>query len=160
MREWLDGFGVFFAVTLFFCCTTGRRAQDHSARRGRERQGSGHENNITIGSMPALQSPVPRNHLNCGTVGTVMRGGGIGATPAFRIPLGLPCIFCNAPRVAAFGRAPPTPPECPIPAEPPPRANDAAGKAKTMKNTKATFTEVFDMGKLHSRFTRTPVKLM
>jgi hypothetical protein len=29
------------------------------------------------------------NHLNCGTVGTVMRGGGIGATlEAFPIPLG------------------------------------------------------------------------
>jgi hypothetical protein len=28
-----------------------------------------------------------------------------------------------------------------------------------MKKTKATFTEVFDMGKLHLRFTRTPVKL-
>jgi hypothetical protein len=31
----------------------------------------------------------PRNHLNCGTVGTVMRGGAIGATlEAFPIPLG------------------------------------------------------------------------
>jgi hypothetical protein len=29
-----------------------------------------------------------------------------------------------------------------------------------MKTAKATFTEVFDMGKLHVRFTRTPVKLM
>jgi hypothetical protein len=30
-----------------------------------------------------------RNHLNCGTVGTLMRGGGIGATlEAFPIPLG------------------------------------------------------------------------
>ena len=107
----------------------------------------------------AVQSPVLRNHLNCGTVGTVMRGGGSGATPAFFIPLGLTGIFPNAPRVAGFGRAPPTPPECPIPAEPPPRANDAAGKAKTMKKTKATFTKVFDMRKLHLRFTRTPVKL-
>ena len=92
----------------------------------------------------------PRDHLNCGTVGTVMRGGGIGATlEAFPIPLGSTDIFSNAPRVAAFGRAPPTPPECPIPAEPPPRANDAVGKTKTMKKTKAIFTEVFDMGKLH-----------
>ena len=153
MREWLDGFGVFFAVTLFFCCTTGRRAQDHSARRGRERQGSGHENNITIGSMPALQSPVPRNHLNCGTVGTVMRGGGIGATlEAFPIPLGSVGIFCIAPRVAEFGRAAPTvptaaDPECPIAAEPPPpRANEAAEVAKTRNNAMANFVVVFDMG--------------
>jgi len=77
-----------------------------------------------------------------------MRGGGIGATlEAFPIPL--VGIFSNVPRRAAFGRAPSTPPECPIPAEPPPRANDAVGKAKTMKKTKATFTEMFDMGKLH-----------
>jgi hypothetical protein len=89
----------------------------------------------------------PRNHLNCGTVGTVMRGGGIGATlDAFPIPLGSTDIFSSAPRVAGFGR---TPPECPMPAEPPPRASDAVGKAKTMKKAKATFIEVFDMGKLH-----------
>ena len=75
-----------------------------------------------------------------------MRGGGIGVTPAFRIPLGLTCIFSNAPRVAAFGRAPPAPPECPVPAAPPPRAIEAAGVAKTMNNAIATFTEVFDMG--------------
>src|ERR1700709_2768948 len=72
-----------------------------------------------------------RNHLNCGTVGTVMRGGGIGATlEAFPIPLGSVGIFCIAPRVAGFGRAAPTvrtaaDPECPIAAEPPPpRANE------------------------------------
>jgi hypothetical protein len=79
-----------------------------------------------------------------------MRGGGIGATlEAFLIPLGSTGIFSNAPRVAAFDRAPPTAPECPIPTEPPPRANDAVGRAKTMKKTKATFAEMFDMGKLH-----------
>jgi hypothetical protein len=90
------------------------------------------------------------NHLNCGTVGTVMRGGAIGATlEAFALPLGSTCILANALLAAAFGRAPPAPPECPIPAEPPPRANEAAGKAKSAKRTKATFTEVFDMGKLH-----------
>jgi hypothetical protein len=86
-------------------------------------------------------------YLNCGIAGTVMRGGGIGATlEAFPLPLGSTDIFSNAPRVAAFGRAPPTAAECPIPAEPPPRANEAAGKAKTTKKRKATFTEVFDMG--------------
>jgi len=38
----------------------------------------------------ALVASPSRNHLNCGTVGTVMRGGAIGATlEAFPIPLGL-----------------------------------------------------------------------
>ena len=81
-----------------------------------------------------------------------MRGGGIGATlDAFPIPLGSTDILSNAPSVAAFAR---TPPKCPVAAEPaprppPPRANEAAGMAKTMNNAIATFTEVFDMGKLH-----------
>jgi hypothetical protein len=79
-----------------------------------------------------------------------MRGGGIGATlEAFPLPLGSTDIFSNAPSVAGFDRAPPTAAECPIPTEPPPRANDATGNARTMKKTKATFTEMFDMGKLH-----------
>jgi hypothetical protein len=90
-------------------------------------------------------------YLNCGITGALIRGGGSGATlDAFPIPLGSTDIFSNAPRVAAFGRAaPPNPPECPIPAAPPPFANEAAGVAKTMNNAIATFTEVFDMGKLH-----------
>jgi hypothetical protein len=89
-----------------------------------------------------------------------MRGGAGAATlEAFPIPLGSTDIFSNAPSVAAFGRAAPTvpecpvaptPPACPIPTEPPPRANDAAGKATTVKKTKAIFTGMFDMGKLHS----------
>jgi hypothetical protein len=90
-----------------------------------------------------------------------MRGGAIGATlEAFPIPLGSTDMLSNALILAAFDRAAPTPPECPIPAEPPARANEAAGKAKSTKRTKATFTEVFDMGKLHLGFTRTPVKPM
>ena len=107
------------------------------------------------------------DYLNCGTVGTLMRGGAIGATlEAFPIPLG--SVFSNAPRAAAFGRPPPTapefpipvvPPECPIPTEPPPRANDAAGKARTMKETKAIFTGMFDMGKLHLGLLERPVRL-
>jgi hypothetical protein len=37
----------------------------------------------------ALVARPPRHHLNCGTVGTVMRGGAIGATlEAFPLPLG------------------------------------------------------------------------
>jgi hypothetical protein len=88
-----------------------------------------------------------RNHLNCGIVGTFMRGGGIGATfLAFPIPLGSTNILFNAPNAAAFGRPPP---KCPVAAEPAPCANEAAGEAKTTKNAKATFTEVLDMGKLH-----------
>jgi hypothetical protein len=79
-----------------------------------------------------------------------MRGGGGAATlAALPTPLGSTDIFPNAPRVAAFGRAAPAPAEGPIPAAPPPRANEAAGVAKTMNNAIATFTEVFDMGKLH-----------
>ena len=78
-----------------------------------------------------------------------MRGGAIGATlEAFALPLGSTDMLSNALILAAFDWAPPAPPECPIPAEPPPRANEAAGKAKSTKRT-TTFTEVFDMGKLH-----------
>ena len=76
-----------------------------------------------------------------------MRGGGIGATlEAFPIPLGSTNIPFNWPNAAAFGRSPP---RCPVAAELPPRANEAVGEAKTTKNTKATFTEVFDTEKLH-----------
>jgi hypothetical protein len=81
-----------------------------------------------------------RNHLNCGIVGTLMRGGGIAATfLAFPIPLGSTNVLFNAPNAAAFGRPPP---KCPVGAEP---ANEAAGEAKTTKNAKATFTELLDM---------------
>ena len=83
-----------------------------------------------------------RNHLNCGIVGTFMRGGGIGATfLAFPIPLGSTNILFNAPNAAAFGRPPP---KCPVAAEPAPCANEAAGEAKTTKNAKATFTELLN----------------
>jgi hypothetical protein len=77
-----------------------------------------------------------------------MRGGGGAATVGCaNLLLGLANILAApicAP-TAAFGRLPP------IPAAPPPRANEAAGVAKTMNNAIATFTftEVFDMGKLH-----------
>jgi hypothetical protein len=86
-----------------------------------------------------------------------MRGGGTGATlEAFPIPLGSTDIPLNAP-ISAAGRPPP---KCPIAAGPPPRAdpvaaglppraNEAAGVAKIMNNAIATFTEVFDMRKLH-----------
>ena len=80
-----------------------------------------------------------------------MRGGGGAATPgALPTLLGfanmLAAPIC-APS-AAFGRLPPIP-AAPPPRPPPPRANEAAGVAKTMNNAIATFTEVFDMGKLH-----------
>jgi hypothetical protein len=64
--------------------------------------------------------------------------------PALPGPRGIPLMgtFPIAPEPA--GRAnPPIAPPCP------PLANAAVGEAKTTKNTKATFTDVFDMGKLH-----------
>ena len=75
-----------------------------------------------------------------------MRGGGGAATVGgASLLLGLANILAApicAPS-AAFGRLPP------IAAPPPPLANEAAGVAKTRDNAIATFTEVFDMGKLH-----------
>ena len=75
-----------------------------------------------------------------------MRGGGGAATVGSAVLLlGLANILavpiCEP--SAAFGRLPP------IAAPPPPRpplANEAVGEAKTTRNTKATFTDVFDMG--------------
>ena len=81
-----------------------------------------------------------------------MRGGGGAATlAALPIPLESTGALLNALLSApAFGRPPP---RFPVAAEPPPRANETEGMAKTMNNAIATFTEVFDMGKLHF-FTR------
>jgi len=82
-----------------------------------------------------------------------MRGGGGAATlAALPTPLGSTDILLNALLSApAFGRPPPRFPVAgePPPGAPPPRANEAAGMAKTMNNAIATFTELFDMGKLH-----------
>src|SRR6266403_4953317 len=95
-------------------------------------------------------------HLNRGTTGTVMRGGGIGATllalpmplgstaalfipPAFAGPREIPLIgtFPVAAEPADRGNPPiAAEPACPPPC--PPRANEAAGQAKTTKNAKAT----------------------
>src|SRR4030088_2141996 len=79
-----------------------------------------------------------------------MRGGGGAATVGSADLLGLANILAApicAPS-AAFGRLPPIPAAPPPrpPPPPPPRANEAVGEAKTTKNTKATFTDVFDMG--------------
>ena len=82
-----------------------------------------------------------------------MRGGGGAATVGSAVLLlGLANILavpiCEP--SAAFGRLPPIAAP-PPPRPPPPLANEAAGVAKTMNNAIATFTftEVFDMGKLH-----------
>jgi len=90
-------------------------------------------------------------HLNCGIAGTLMRGGGGAATVGNAVLLlGLANILAVpicAPS-AAFGRLPPIAAEPPPrpPPPPPPLANEAVGEAKTTRNTKATFTDVFDMG--------------
>jgi hypothetical protein len=107
-----------------------------------------------LGAAPFYKPPHPhaRNagnrvrteavHLNCGTVGTPMCGGGSGATLlAFPIPLGSVTVLIEVPIAApraALGRP-----------NPPPRANEAVVEAKTMKITEASFTAVFDIGKLH-----------
>jgi hypothetical protein len=75
-----------------------------------------------------------------------MRGGGIeaalgmfwlgfspGSSPTIAAPFSRP-----APKCPVATDAPPCPPT--------PRANEAAGMAKTMNNAIATFTGVFDMG--------------
>jgi hypothetical protein len=83
-----------------------------------------------------------------------MRGGGIGASlEAFPMPLGSVDILFNWPNAEAFGRPPP---KCPAAAEPAPRANKAAGVARTTNNAKPTFSDVFDMAKLHDDSLGTP----
>ena len=94
-------------------------------------------------------------YLNFGIVGTDMRGGGSGAIlDALPTPLGstatlfIPPAFPGPrgmPLIATF----------PVPGEPAPRANEAAGEPRTSKTAKAIFAEVFDMAKLHFRVTRT-----
>src|SRR5258705_12875380 len=105
---------------------------------------------------PPTEGARPR-HLNCGIVGTLMRGGGGAATlAAFPTPLG--SVLLNALLSApAFCRPPPRFPVAVAPplGAPPPRANEAAGMARTMNNAIAIFTEVFDMGEAPLRFTRT-----
>jgi hypothetical protein len=86
--------------------------------------------------------------LNCGIVATFMRDGGIKATlEPFPIPLGSTNTLSAALIAAAFGRPPPN--RRVASSWPAARANEALGETKTTKNKKATFTEVFDMGKLH-----------
>jgi hypothetical protein len=90
---------------------------------------------------------VLRNHLNCGIIATLKRDGGIKAIlEPFPIPLGSTNALSAALIVAAFLLSPPNRPVAS--SWPAARANDAVGKAKTT-NKKATFTEVFDIGKLH-----------
>jgi hypothetical protein len=89
--------------------------------------------------------------LNCGIVGTLMFGGGGAATlEAFPIPLGSTSTLVAAPIAAPLARPPAVPaaaePEFPAAAgPPPPRANEAAGVARTRNNAIANFVVVFDM---------------
>src|SRR5258707_3168858 len=114
------------------------------------------QSSATVVTRPEITSSSrewPAPHLNCGIAGTLMRGGGGAATPeALPTRLGLANMLAApicAPS-AAFGRLPPIAAP-PPPRPPPPFANEAAGVAKTRHNARATFTftEVFDMGKLH-----------
>src|SRR5258707_6889316 len=101
-------------------------------------------------------------HLNCGIVGALMRGGGGAATLA-ALPTPLGSVLLNALLSApAFGRPPPRFPVAvaPPPGAPPPRANEAAGVAKTRNNAIANFVVMFDMGKLRSLDRPPNVKLM
>jgi len=79
-------------------------------------------------------------------------GGGAATVGIANLLLGLANMVAEpicAPS-AAFGRLPPIAAP-PPPRPPPPLANEAAGVAKTRDNAIATFTftEVFDIGKLH-----------
>jgi hypothetical protein len=87
------------------------------------------------------------HHWNRGIVGTLVRGGGIGAIlKALPVPLGSTGIRANARIAAAFGRG--TSP-CPVASSwPVASANEGLGKAKITTTKKATFTEVFHMREL------------
>jgi len=81
-----------------------------------------------------------------------MRGGGGAATlEAFPIPLGSTATLFIPPAFAGPGAIPliGTFPAAAEPAFRPNCAYEAAGVAKTTKNAKAIFTEVFGMGELH-----------
>jgi len=88
-----------------------------------------------------------------------MRGGGGAATlEAFPIPLGSTATLFIPPAFAGPGAIPliGTFPAAAEPAFRPNCAYEAAGVAKTTKNAKAIFTEVFGMGGAPLWFTRTP----
>jgi hypothetical protein len=76
-----------------------------------------------------------------------MRGGGIGATLFAFMPLGLGISDIAAPIAAPLALICAVLGEPPA-IEPPVRANETAGKAKTTK-TKAIFIALFDIGNLH-----------
>jgi hypothetical protein len=93
-----------------------------------------------ISSMHMIDAAADAVHLNCGTVGTLMCGGGNGATLlAFPIPLGSVTVLIAVPIAAPRAAL--------VRPNPPPRANEAVVEAaKTMKITEASFTAVFDIG--------------
>src|SRR5947208_5568356 len=136
------------------------RAWEQWAKVGRTRCSDQHNNY----NYQTPHRGLPQPHLNCGIVGTLMRGGGGAATlAALPTPLGSTDILLKALLSApAFGRPLPRFPVAaePPPGAPPPRANEAAGVAKTRNNAIAIFTEIFDTGKLRSFRSPPNVKLM
>jgi hypothetical protein len=88
-------------------------------------------------------------YLNFGITGGAMCGCGSGAIlDALPIPLGSTVTLFMPPAFAGPG-AIPLIGTFPEPTWPTVRANEAAGVARTSRDTKAIFAEVFDMAKLH-----------
>src|SRR5947209_16606250 len=88
-------------------------------------------------------------HLNRGTTGTVMRGGGIGATLlALPMPLGSTVALFRPPMFAGPGGIPLIG-TFPIPASPAILANEAAGAARKTRRAIAIVLALLDMTRLH-----------
>ncbi|HEV7411641.1 MAG TPA: hypothetical protein VGO01_24420 [Bradyrhizobium sp.] len=97
----------------------------------------------------AARSPVLSPYLNRGTTGTVMRGGGIGATLlALPMPLGstialfIPPAFAGPAAIPLIGTFP-------IPASPAILANEAAGAARMTRRVIAIVFALLDITMLH-----------
>src|SRR2546429_491374 len=122
------------------------RAWEQWAKVGRTRCSDQHNNY----NYQTPHRGLPQPHLNCGIVGTLMRGGGGAATlAALPTPLGSTDILLKALLSApAFGRPLPGFPvgAGPPAGAPPPRENEGAGVAKARNNAIANFFVVCDRG--------------